>query len=1045
MYSFVSQKKKTKQNVASLVTVTLLSILILTLFISIFYSQYLSQLEKVIIEEAQESRKMLINSELMEISRTRVRLTMKLIDTEDIFEQDMLYVELESHSGQFIKLRKQLLAMKLSEEERDILNKHKSIISQILPIQRKAIELAMKSNSHHTSEARKLMHEIVIPKQTELLDSFSNLISVEQNRINEMTRTTRQSLSDMRYKSTWIISIIITFIGIFSIFVILKTRNIQLQLYTSQQTLEKTVEKRTNELKNAQSMLQSVLDTIPVRVFWKDTNSMYLGSNILFTRDTELDSPTDIIGKTDHDMPWHEHAETYHKEDNIVIGKKFAILNNIIKQPGKNGKTYWIEYSKVPILDENNNCIGLLGTYQDIGARKYAEEKMLLATKEAEKANEIKSQFLANMSHEIRTPMNAIIGLTHLTLKTELTQTQCDYLTKVSHSAETLLGIINDILDFSKIEANKLKLEKTEFNLNDIFDNISALVGLKTREKDIELIFDTPVDLPDFYIGDPLRVEQILLNLINNAVKFTNSGYIIISAMTIKSDSNTITLEFSVEDSGIGMNQEQLAKLFSSFYQADASTTRKYGGTGLGLSIAKRLCKMMNGHIWAESTPDKGSKFFFTIDLQETNIHNKIEGELKNLNRYTALLIAENNLTTDSILKKLSGLSINTIHLKDHKNLIDTLSKTKDRENINMVFIDWESQINNMTDIMKSLTSLHPDCKRILCFNRFSNQVNDSIQNQYDYTLAKPCTYNDIICLVSSALGLSLEQSPVSRHLSKQKLNQALEKLSGAHILLVEDNELNQELTIGLLSNNNISVELATNGQEAISMLQHNSYDGILMDCQMPVMDGYTATKIIRKDLPCKDIPIIALTANAMTQDINQSLSCGMNDHISKPVVIHELFNVMAKWIQPATNNPYSRNSNSEKNFQISSINPPPLPNLPGLDVDASLARVMGNIGIYFEILKAFYTTQKDSADNLRKALADKLTEEAIRIAHTTKGASGNIDAKDLYEISTQLEFAIRNEHDRLTLNAKLMNYETEMKRVLSLIKKCLLERNMLD
>ncbi|MBF0266629.1 MAG: response regulator, partial [Gammaproteobacteria bacterium] len=521
----------------------------------------------------------------------------------------------------------------------------------------------------------------------------------------------------------------------------------------------------------------------------------------------------------------------------------------------------------------NGNLIDITDTKLTLELLVEQQKEMELARDIAEEATRSKSDFLANMSHEIRTPMNAIIGMSYLALESNLNKEQHNYIEKVHRSAESLLGIINDILDFSKIEAGKLDIEKIDFYLEDVMDNLLNLVGLNAERKGVELNLAIDEGINTALIGDPLRLGQILLNLGNNAVKFTESGGKIIVKVTLKEQTqNQIQLIFSVQDNGIGMTSKQQQKLFQSFSQADTSTTRKYGGTGLGLAICKKLSQLMGGEIWVESKINKGSIFYFSANFEMQMKHS---------------------------------------------------ARTK-----------------NTTDDIKLIQDI------------------------------------------------------------------AIQKLHGANILLVEDNEMNQELAKELLKRNKIQITVANNGQEALAILAKESFDGVLMDCQMPVMDGYEATRQIRLQPDLQDLPIIAMTANAMAGDKDKVLAAGMDDHISKPINIKDMLNTMNKWI--VASNPESVIEHTEQTEE-SIID---LPNLPGIEKNAGLEITQNDKNLYLKLLLKYKQEQSNFEQEFKAARENKEQELQTRLAHSLKGLSGNIGAKSVQQAAAELEQLCENKID---------------------------------
>jgi PAS domain S-box-containing protein len=655
---------------------------------------------------------------------------------------------------------------------------------------------------------------------------------------------------------------------------------------------------------------------------------------------------------------------------------------------------------------------GVGGQLGRVFERRRAAEELERASEAAEAANEAKSAFLANMSHEIRTPMNAIIGLSDLCLRTDLTPKQQDYLHKVHASSQSLLGIINDILDFSKIEAGKLDMESIAFTLEEVLDNLATSASVKTQEKGLELLFSQAPNVPRGLMGDPLRLGQVLINLTNNSVKFTEAGEIVVSADVLEQSEDQATLQFSVRDTGIGMTPEQQSRLFQSFSQADTSTTRKYGGTGLGLAISKQLVEMMGGNIWVESEPGKGSTFKFTVILKkgaesETRSHEPTP-DLRGMR----VLVVDDNATSLEILQTyLESFSFRVTTADSGEAALALFEETK--EPFELVMMDWMMPgmdgIQTATKIKTGIGLTDPP-KIVLVTAFAGEEVSAREGGEYlDSVLTKPINPSLLFDAIMTTFGKTVRESASTRR-KKGPDMEALRPVQGARILLVEDNEINQQVACELLQQAGFVVEVANHGQEAISMLEPGRYDCVLMDVQMPVMDGYTATRKIREDDRFQELPILAMTANATVEDRNKAEDAGMNEHIAKPIDPQLLFTALLQWIEPGERDlPDSLQAPRESSLQEET-----LPELPGIDTEAGLARMAGNIRSYRKLLDKFVANQEGAIGEIRAAFGAGDHEGTVRLAHTLKGVAGSIGASALQAAGADLESALKEQPETL-------------------------------
>ncbi|WP_044874719.1 response regulator [Pseudomonas sp. LFM046] len=749
-------------------------------------------------------------------------------------------------------------------------------------------------------------------------------------------------------------------------------------------------------VQESEERLQYILDNSPVSVAFSTQGRIHF-ANPMFV---------ETFGVVPGDMAPDLYVRPGEREaiwEHLQAGK--AVYHREVLMYDRDRQERHILATYLPI--QYRGEAGSLAWLFDITDRKLAELETVRAKELAEEATQAKSDFLANMSHEIRTPMNVIIGMSYLALKTELDKRQRNYIEKVHRSAEGLLGIINDILDFSKIEAGWMSIERIEFRLEDVLDHVASLVGFRAEEKGLELLFQTRHDLPTALVGDPLRLGQVLINLGNNAVKFTERGEVVVGVEQVEAPGlaeGQLELHFWVQDTGIGLSPEQCERMFQSFIQADSSTSRKYGGTGLGLAISKNLVELMDGRIWVDSELGAGSTFHFHARFgRQLNVHPRRMFRADELLGLRVLVVDDNAMAREILASMAAGFGLEVDVARTGEEALRFLADA-DRRGLpyELVLMDWKMPGMDGIEAVRRMqvgeVGTVPAVIMVTAFGR--EEALEAAHGRgvaLNFVLTKPITPSTLLEAVGEVLGKGRLAGPRSTERRDQGADSRA-AVAGSRLLLVEDNALNRELALDLLNGAGITVSTANNGQEALDLLATDQdFDGILMDCQMPVMDGYATTRAIRQQPGLATLPIIAMTANTMAGDRDQALAAGMNDHIAKPLHVDAMFSTLARWIKPRPGT--TRGGPTGQGAPMG---------LPGIDEQAGLATCAGKADLYRRMLLKFRDGQRDFAEQFAAGRRDADPSAAQRGAHTLRGTAATIGAMAVAEAAKQLETACR-------------------------------------
>ncbi|MGI6415745.1 MAG: response regulator [Thermoguttaceae bacterium] len=759
--------------------------------------------------------------------------------------------------------------------------------------------------------------------------------------------------------------------------------------------------RRTAELNEANQqlsrerfLLDTLLDQSPDYIYFKDTASRFLRVSKALAEYLGFDSPAEAVGKTDFDVFRIDLAECYRKDEERIMATGQTVVDKEEQQTGRAGEPICMSTTKVPLRDELGRIVGTFGISRDITERKKAEVELARAKAEAEAASRAKSDFVANMSHEIRTPMNAIIGMTELVLETPLDHSQREYLRMVLESSESLLSILNDVLDFSKIEAGKLDLERAPFDLREVVGDTMKSLAFRAHMKGLELACRIDPGVPERLVGDGGRLRQVVVNLVGNAIKFTESGEVVLELSGELLSDQSARLLVSVRDTGIGIPEQRRQGIFNAFEQADLSTTRRFGGSGLGLAISNRLVEMMGGRIWLESTPGEGSTFYFTAVFE---LAPGVEpARMTHLVTGTPVLVVDDNATNRRILHEmLSSWGMKPTLAAGVSEAI-ALAEQAQRAGSPFPLILTDANMPELDgfDLARHIRQ-HEQLGSTVVMMLTSGGYPDGISRCNELGIAayllKPIKQSELFDAVVMSLGIrGGPMEPVQRA-------DLCCHVPPLRVLLAEDSLVSQKLAVGLLERHGHQVVVANHGREAIAALQSQEFDLVLMDVQMPEMDGYDATAAIRamERGSSKHIPIVAMTAHAMKGDRQRCLQAGMDGYVAKPIRAAVLFQAIADVLAGHTTETSGELAEEE-------------PKTPGVDWHEALNAVGGDRALLNDVVRGFLEECPRLVETLRNAVSQSDQRQVADAAHQLKGVLRYFGLGEAYQTAWRVEKAAR-------------------------------------